>query len=106
MPLQLFPLKAPIEQDSQMAVVHMLGTPAVGNAIYFRFEHFTLNDRTDPDHKDICRNVTCGMCLQLELYGKDLGLYKLCGSRKYPYTPQGRSLGIARGVGGLKSETF
>ena len=30
----------------------------------------------------------------------------MCGSRKYPYQPQGWSLEIPRGRGGLKSQNF
>ena len=62
--LQEFPLKGSMEGDNQKSVLHLFRKPVVGNTVAMNFEH------------DVCSNEHYTFCIQMEVYGKYLGVYK------------------------------
>ena len=77
---QKFPLKDLLEIDNRKSVVLMFREPVVGNEVHFNLGFFIpsrWDNKYDPDLNDVCRNITYHFCMQMELYGKDLGLYSL-----------------------------
>lgn len=62
--LQEFPVKGLMEGDNQKSVLHLFRKPVVGNTVAIDFQH------------DVCSNEHYTFCIQMEVYGKYLGVYK------------------------------
>ena len=53
-----------MEGDNQKSILHLFREPVVGTTVAMNFEH------------DVCSNEHYTFCIQMEVYGKYLGVYK------------------------------